>query len=84
MTKPARIRVRTAQGDAVYAIPAGRSGSLCGLEIDAELLDGATLTTDPARLSDHLPWVHAAPDWGAQGCGGGAGGVRRGADGVRG
>lgn len=61
------MRVRTAHGDAIYELPDGASGSLCGLQIDAELLDRATITTDPRRMMSAQERAHccreAAPDF---------------------
>lgn len=68
-TQPAHVLldVVTAAGAARYQVPAGRVATVCGLEIDSDLLSGggARLVTCPDALarSDARGWVCAAPEW---------------------
>lgn len=61
------LDVVTAAGAARYQVPAGRVATVCGLEIDSDLLSGggARLVTCPDALarSDARGWVCAAPEW---------------------
>lgn len=65
--QPAQVVAVTPYGRAVFEVEPGRVASLCGLELDSDLLSGggARLVTCPAELakSDARGWVCAAPEW---------------------